>query len=185
MLEGLQPHPNLKSLTVEWYRGKKFPSRVGLSLYHNLIQISLIDCIECEEVPTLGHLSCLRVLDMKGMKKVRSIGCEFYSYSDGSYRNNTTLFLALRILKLVGMTSLEEWTDAKELTSAGEVLVFPCLEELTILWCFNLRDLPDSLHTCVSLQKLVVANCDELRYLESVSSIIRCGIEDPPSGLQC
>ena len=56
VLEGLQPHPNLKSLTIEEYFGKKFPSWVGLSsLYHNLIEINLRECWVCEEVPTLGQ----------------------------------------------------------------------------------------------------------------------------------
>ncbi|XP_050256212.1 putative disease resistance protein RGA3 [Quercus robur] len=188
VLEGLHPHPNLKSLTIEYYGGKKFPSWVGLSsLYHNLIEINLRYCRECEEVPTLGQLPCLRVLEMEGMEKVRCIGSEFYFYSDGSYRNTTTiLFPALRILKLVLMESLEEWKDAKELTTADEVLlVFPCLEELTLRSCYKLRDLPESLHTCVSLQKLVVQDCHKLRSLPGVPSIIRCGIEDLPSGLQC
>ena len=26
VLEGLQPHPNLESLTIEWHGGKKFPA---------------------------------------------------------------------------------------------------------------------------------------------------------------
>ena len=107
------------------------------SLFQNLIHINLFWCKICEEVPILGHLPCLRVLEIKGMGKVRSIGSEFYSYSDGSYRNTTTLFLALRILKLKKMYSLKEWKDAKELTGAGEVLVFSCLEKLTLYECPN------------------------------------------------
>ncbi|XP_065617776.1 putative disease resistance protein RGA3 [Quercus suber] len=73
VLEGLQPHPNLKSLRIEFYGGKKFPSWVGLSLYHNLIQIYLNRCTECEEVPTLGHLPSLRVLEIFGMWKVPTL----------------------------------------------------------------------------------------------------------------
>ncbi|KAL4631829.1 hypothetical protein ACB092_04G005800, partial [Castanea dentata] len=206
VLEGLQPHPNLKSLTIQFYGGKKFPSWVGLSsLYHNLIEINLSYCKECEEVPTLGQLPCLRVLKMEEMGKVRYIGSEFYFYSDGSPRNTTTLFPALRILKLVGMETLEEWKDAKELTTTDEVLfVFPCLEVLSIGDCCKLRYLPDSLRTCVSLQKLdvwccpelsslpgvqslqklVVCYCPKLMSLPGVGSIIRRGIEDPPNGLQ-
>ncbi|KAL4631806.1 hypothetical protein ACB092_04G004100 [Castanea dentata] len=185
VLEGLQPHPNLKSLTIDSYGGKKFPSWVGLSsLYHNLIEINLRYCLKCEEVPTLGQLLYLRVLEISGMGKVRCIGSEFYFYSDGSYKN-TTLFPALRILKLVEMETLEEWKDAKELTTTDEVLfVFPCLEELSIGSCYKLRYLPDSLHTCVSLQKLEVWDCPKLMSLPSVGSIIRRGIEDPPNGLQ-
>ena len=128
----------MKSLTIEFYGGKKFPSWVGLSSpYHNLIEINLKYCTECEEVPTLGQLSSLRVLEIDYMVKVISIGSEFYSYSDGSYRNTSTLFPALRILKLQYMFGLEEWKDAKELRSAGKVLVFPCIEELTL---FSIRN---------------------------------------------
>ncbi|XP_030970562.1 disease resistance protein RGA2-like [Quercus lobata] len=194
VLEGLQPHPNLKSLTISEYLGKKFPSWVvGLSsLYHNLIEITLYACFNCEEVPTLGQLPCLRVLEMGGMGKVRCIGSEFYFYSDGSYRNTTTkLFPALRILELGWMETLEEWKDAKGLTTADEVLfVFPCLQKLTLIRCEELRYLPDSLRTCVSLQKLVVMSCPMLRSLPGVPSVIRhleiieCGIDELPSGLQ-
>ena len=163
VLEGLQPHRNLKSLTIDGYGGKKFSSWVGLSLHHNLIEIKLGWIKNCEEVPTLGHLPCLRVLEL-GMQKVRCIGSEFYS--DESCKN-TILFPALRILKLDCMNVLEEWKDAKEWTSAGEVLVFPCLEELNLFGCPKLRYLPDSLNTCASLQKLVVGWCPKLRYLEN------------------
>ena len=187
VLEGLHPHPNLKSLTIECYMGKKFPSWVNdLSIFHNLICIKLNICTGCEDVPTLGHLPCLRVLEIKYMKNVRIIGSEFYSYSDGSYRN-TTLFPALRILKLEWMYSLEEWKDAKELTSAGEVLlVFPCLEELIIRRCNKLRDLPDSLHTCISHQKLVIQGSPKLRSLPVIRhlEIIGCGIDELSSGLE-
>ncbi|KAF3965433.1 hypothetical protein CMV_010378, partial [Castanea mollissima] len=157
VLEDLQPHPNLKSLTIESFGGKKFPSWVGLSLYHNLIEIKLGRFKNCEEVPTLRYLPCLRVLEIFEMEKVRCIGSEFYS--DESCKN-TILFLALRKLKLDSMEVLEEWKDAKELTSAGEELAFPCLEGLTLSCCPKLRYLPDSLHTCASLQKLVVDWCD-------------------------
>ncbi|KAF3948061.1 hypothetical protein CMV_025890 [Castanea mollissima] len=191
VLEGLHPHPNLKSLKIEGYEGKKFPSWVNdFSLFHNLIHIELNSCMRCEEVPNLGHLPRLRVLDIEGLAMVRSIGSEFYSYRDGSFRNTTTLFPSLRMLKLEWMYGLEDWKDAKELTSAGEVLlVFPCLEELIIIRCNRLRGLPDLLHTCISLQKLVVKDCPELRSLPGVPSVIQhleiigCGIDELPSGL--
>ncbi|KAK7833192.1 disease resistance protein tao1 [Quercus suber] len=127
---------------------------------------SFLDDSKCEEVPTLGQLPCLRVLEINHMDKVRSIGSKFYN-CDGSYRNTTTLFPALRILELLSMSSLEEWKDAKELTSAGEVLlVFPCLEELIIRDCHKLGDLPGVPSV--------------IQHME----IIRCGIDELPSGLQ-
>ncbi|KAF3948062.1 hypothetical protein CMV_025891 [Castanea mollissima] len=154
-------------------------SKVNQNVGNNIIYLNR--CTECEEVPTLGHLPSLRILEIFGLWKVRSIGSEFYSYSEGSHRNTTALFQALRILKLLFMSSLEEWKGAKELTSAGEVLlVFACLEELIIRGCNKLRDFPDSVHTCISLQKFVVQDCPKLRSLLCVPSITTL-----PSGVQC
>uniref|UniRef100_A0A2N9IEN7 R13L1/DRL21-like LRR repeat region domain-containing protein n=1 Tax=Fagus sylvatica TaxID=28930 RepID=A0A2N9IEN7_FAGSY len=145
VLEGLQPHQNLKSLTIEGYKGKKFPSwmltgrdaRDGLSLFDNLIEITLRSCNKCEEVPTLGHLPWLQVLEINGMNNVRCIGTKFYS--DGNYRN--ALFPTLRRLGLSEMWNLVEWKDAKELTRAT-CEVFPCLEELIIESCDKLTSAP-------------------------------------------
>ena len=145
VLEGLQPHRYLKSLTIEWYQGKKFPSWMltgrdagdGLTLFDNLIEITLISCNKCEEVPTLGHLPCLRVLEIQEMHNLRCIGTKFYS--DGNYRN--ALFPTLRRLKLSDMWDLVEWKDAKEFTTAT-CEVFPCLEELIIERCHELTSAP-------------------------------------------
>ncbi|XP_065619289.1 putative disease resistance protein RGA3 [Quercus suber] len=59
VLEGLQPHQNLKSLQIGGFQGKKFPSwmlrscdaKDALSLFDNLIEIILQRLQECEEVP--------------------------------------------------------------------------------------------------------------------------------------
>jgi hypothetical protein len=132
---------------------------VGLSLYDNLIEITLSYCTQCEQVPTLGHLPCLRVLKIAGMNNVKCIGNEFYS--DGNYRN--ALFPALKRLELNDMDSLEEWKDAEELTT-GEGEVFPCLEELTIKDCPNLNSIPD-LRGLHSLTQLVIMGCPKLTLL--------------------
>nr|POF06736.1 putative disease resistance protein rga3 [Quercus suber] len=147
VLEGLQPHQNLKSLQIRGFQGKKFPSwmlrscdaKDALSLFDNLIEILLSGCTECEEVPTLGHLPCLKFLVIEKMDKVTCIGVKFYTmYSDDSYRN--ALFPALRKLKLKNMSCLVEWQDVMEVTAAR--VVFPCLEELTIKDCPQLMSAP-------------------------------------------
>ncbi|XP_075662657.1 disease resistance protein RGA2-like [Castanea sativa] len=147
VLEGLQPHQNLKSLCIENFGGKKFPSwmlrscdaKDALSLFDNLIEINFSGCTECEEVPTLGHLPCLKFLNIEGMDKVTCIGVKFYTmYIDDSYRN--VLFPALRKLKLKNMNCLVEWQDVMEVTAAR--VVFPCLEKLTIKDCPQLRSAP-------------------------------------------
>ncbi|KAF3959779.1 hypothetical protein CMV_015439 [Castanea mollissima] len=111
----------------------------ALSLFDNLIEINFSGCTECEEVPTLGHLPCLKFLVIEGMDKVTCIGVKFYTmYSDDSYRN--ALFPALRKLKLKNMNCLVEWQDVMEVTAAR--VVFPCLEELTIKDCPQLMSAP-------------------------------------------
>ncbi|XP_030938839.1 putative disease resistance protein RGA1 [Quercus lobata] len=158
VLEGLQPHQNLKSITIEGFGGKKFPSwmlrscdaKDALSLFDNLIEINFDDCTECEEVPTLGHLPCLKFLRIVGMDKVTCIGVKFYTmYSDDSYRN--ALFPALRKLELKNMNCLVEWQDVMEVTAAR--VVFPCLEELTIKDCPRLMSAPCNFQ---SLNKLEI-----------------------------
>jgi hypothetical protein len=107
VLEGLQPPQYLKGLMIVGFGGNKLPSWMltncdALSLFGNLIKINLINCSNCEEVPTLGHLPCLEVLEIERMDNVTCIGIGFYGmYSDDSY--GKTLFPTLRRLKLYDM----------------------------------------------------------------------------------
>ena len=133
VLEGLRPHQNLKSITIKGFGGKKFPS--WMSLFDNLIEINLVVCNKCERVPTLGHLPCLKALQIREMNDVKCIGVEFYGMC------SNVLFPSLRTLAFRGMNNLVEWKDAlEEVTSAREV--FPCLEKLTIEGCPKLRSAP-------------------------------------------
>ncbi|KAL4632003.1 hypothetical protein ACB092_04G020900 [Castanea dentata] len=146
VLEGLQPHQSLKSLTIEGFQEKAFPSwllttrdaAVNLLLFENLIDINLRYCSSCKEVPTLGHLPCLKVLQIIGMCNVTCIGTRFYGFDSES--TTTIFFPALRRLELKQMYNLVEWKDASELATAG--VVFPCLEELTIEECHQLISAP-------------------------------------------
>ncbi|KAM3749985.1 hypothetical protein ACB098_04G002700 [Castanea mollissima] len=173
VLEGLQPHRYLKSLTIQYYQGKKFPpwmmtsqnARRGFSLFDNLIEIKLKACNKCEVLPTLGLLSSLRDLEIIEMENLTCIGTEFYgnynndyNYNNGSCRD--ALFPSLKKLCLQSMPNLVEWKDATEpARTAGNV--FPCLKELIIRECSQLTSAPchfsqltsDPFHIS-SLQKL-------------------------------
>ncbi|XP_075653998.1 putative disease resistance protein RGA3 [Castanea sativa] len=155
VLEGLQPHPHLKSLKIENFSGEKFPLWIlagdnnggGLFLFNHLLEISLVDCNKCQKIPTLGHLPCLKFLQIGGMNNVTCIGAEFYdSYSGvgsstsrgGSGRN--ALFPALERLDLQRMPNLVEWKDTMDPTTTR--MVFPRLEKLTIKQCEKLKSAP-------------------------------------------
>ncbi|KAL1809237.1 hypothetical protein ACET3Z_026227 [Daucus carota] len=58
VMEGLEPHPNLKTLTIVGFSGKKFASWITMML--NLVKITLRHCNRCE-------------LDLYGWKNVKSL----------------------------------------------------------------------------------------------------------------
>ncbi|CDP17680.1 unnamed protein product [Coffea canephora] len=131
VLEGLQPHPNLKELQILKFMGDQFPQ--WFMNLTSLVELRVANCTRCRELPTLGQLSSLQHLYLTGLENIRSIGLSFYS---------TTL----KILSLESMENLEEWKDAHEIRStAGEVHVmdvFPMLEELYISHCPKLTTIP-------------------------------------------
>ncbi|KAL9386129.1 hypothetical protein Peur_023139 [Populus x canadensis] len=153
VLEGLQPHPDLRSLTIDGYGGEYFSSWI-LQL-NNLTVLRLNGCSKLRQLPTLGCLPRLKILKMSGMPNVKCIGKEFYSSSSGSA---AVLFPALKELALSSMGGLEEWVVPR-----GEaVAVFPRLEKLSIRQCGKLESIPRC--RLSSLVEFEIRGCDELRY---------------------
>ncbi|KAF3959159.1 hypothetical protein CMV_015996 [Castanea mollissima] len=148
VLEGLQPHPCLQSLKIENFQGEKFPSWIlgknssgGLFLWDHLLEIFLKNCNKCEQIPTLGHLSHLKVLEIEGMNNVTCIGTEFYGNYSGEGSSNA-VFPALEKLVLKRMPKLVEWKDAMEPTTTTRGTVFPSLKKLVIENCAQLISAP-------------------------------------------
>ncbi|XP_022761774.1 disease resistance protein RGA2-like [Durio zibethinus] len=192
VLEGLKPSSNLKSLTIVNYWGDDLPSWMLKSEYgsdhpfplNNLVKLKLINCKECLNVPCLGQLCNLRVLEIDEMKKVKRIGGEFYfNRSDNKIDKTssqgqgeaTKLFPALRRFILVEMESLEEWADEmdKAIIEREDVAVFPCLEELIISGCPKLKSAPIQ-RKLSSLQVLQVSYCGEISSLGDGLSASSC-----------
>ncbi|KAI5593585.1 hypothetical protein BDE02_03G023600 [Populus trichocarpa] len=154
-LEGLQPHPDIRSLTIKGYCGEYFPSWMSTLQLNNLTVLTLNGCSKSRQLPTLGCLPRLKILHITGMPSLKCIGNEFYS-SSGSAE---VLFPALKELTLSSMDGLEEW-----MVPGGEGdQVFPCLEKLCIEGCGKLKSIPIC-HPS-SLVHFVIRKCDELRYL--------------------
>ncbi|OVA05164.1 Leucine-rich repeat [Macleaya cordata] len=142
VLEGLQPHRNLKSLVIKNFLGLEFPTWMmrASSCLPNLVSVFLKNCDKCEHLPTFGQLPFLKSLSVQKMNAVNSIGSEFY----GSNEEATTRvaapyisFPSLEELYLDEMPNLEEWLE--QLSSSSS---FPCLKKLFIYDCIKLEITP-------------------------------------------
>ena len=173
VLEGLRPHLELESLSIENFMGDKFPSwMMGMSLLlNNLKKIQLLGCDKCEGVPPLGHLPKLTMLEISGIANLKCVGAEFYGYDlvhnvATTSKEKITLFPALKVLHIVKCNNLIEWMEAP-MMSTQKVVVFPCLEELDIKDCSKLRNVPSHFP---SLQKLVIISSNSGTLIEEISS---------------
>ena len=166
VLDGLQPHSNLKKLSINNYHGSKIPTRIQNSVLCNLVEIWLHCWERCEHLPPLGKLPFLKVLDIIGWHAVKYIGNEFHG--DGAIS-----FPSLKEFRLQKMPDLEEWRTM----TGGEN--FPCLSRLDITHCPKLVEIPiissitdltmrrnnamliSSVLNLTSLSSLVIENVDE------------------------
>ncbi|XP_058108859.1 putative disease resistance protein RGA3 [Magnolia sinica] len=152
VLEGLEPHPNLKRLDISYYSRIKFPHWMMDSALMNLEKISLIMCKQCEILPPFGQLPFLKVLVIAHMNGVKCIGA-----------GSSKAFPSLKELTLKGMANLEEWSgfEGRE--------AFPSLRKLTIDGCPKLSTLP----WLPSLEELVIrdSNGNVLRSVMNLTSL--------------
>ncbi|GFQ00710.1 putative disease resistance protein rga3 [Phtheirospermum japonicum] len=177
VLEGLQPHPNIKGLEIFGFNGKRLPLWEGLN---NLMKIKLTYCSGCEELPMLGHLPRLKSLCLDGLTNVKYIRSSFYGDIDSS----VIVFPALERLELLDMPNLKEWDEV------NEVVVFPRLEYLKVKDCRQLMRAP-SHFPC--LQELEIYGMESSLALENICGmklttlthldIRETGVECLPDGL--
>ncbi|XP_049368082.1 putative disease resistance RPP13-like protein 1 [Solanum verrucosum] len=148
ILDELQPNTNIKEVRITCYRGTKFPNWLADHSFHKLIEVSLIYCKNCDSLPALGQLPCLKFLTIRGMHQITEVSEEFY----GSL-SCTKPFNSLEKLEFIEMPEWKQW----HVLGKGE---FPVLEELWINGCPKLiGKLPENLS---SLTRLRISECPEL-----------------------
>ncbi|XP_059441946.1 putative disease resistance RPP13-like protein 1 [Corylus avellana] len=153
VLDSLQPHTSLKSLTIRYYGGKSFSDWVGHPSFSNVASLELQNCTYCNNLPPLGQLQSLQNLYISGFHEVVTVGREFF----GSGSSSSKPFGALKILKFENMWKWGEWNYFGD---ENEGVGFPQLEELSIRNCSKLTGgLPVHLP---SLAILKIANCQQL-----------------------
>ncbi|XP_039114622.1 putative disease resistance protein RGA3 [Dioscorea cayenensis subsp. rotundata] len=126
VLRCLEPQREIRELSVKGYSGFHFPDWLGSSSLSSLHTIHLSNCKNCKFLPPLGQLPFLRYLDIGGMDSVTHIGKEFLGVKG---------FPSLIELVIEDMPCLEEWAIAQ----GG---VFPCITEIQVRDCPELRELP-------------------------------------------
>ncbi|WKA13269.1 hypothetical protein VitviT2T_030587 [Vitis vinifera] len=160
VLEGLQPHRNLKKLCIEGYGGIRFPSWMmngGLSsMLPNLTTVNLEGCSRCQTLPCFVRLPHLKSLQLDDLEKVEYMECS----SEGPF------FPSLENLNVNRMPKLKELWRRGLPTHPPPSL--PCLSKLKIYFCDELASL--ELHSSPLLSQLEVVFCDELASLELHSS---------------
>lgn len=142
LLEDLQPHPDLRELSLSAYGGVHFSS--WLPGHKNLVKFSLSRCMNCKCLPPLHHLPHLEVLLVDDMPELEYISDKTSEDILG------TFFESLKELQLTNLPKLARWwndaanVEEKTLPHLSKLIIedcpnlifmplFPCLEELLVL----------------------------------------------------
>ncbi|KAG1368299.1 putative disease resistance RPP13-like protein 1 [Cocos nucifera] len=129
VLEGLKPHSDLGRLEIRNYGGVRFPSWLDPQSLGSLKAIFPENIQSCEQVPSIGQLSFLKILHIKNMHAVKLVGHEFYGSPE------VKGFPSLEELRISGMPAWEEWFGTEG------IQMFPCLLKLHVEDCPKLKGL--------------------------------------------
>ena len=160
VMEGLQPHSNLKELYIRDYKGVRFPSWIMndrlRTLLPNLVKIKMENCEKCEVLPPFGQLPFLEDLYLSELNAVEYM--EDYSSS------STPFFPSLKTLRLDSLINLKEW--GRRGIADKKAPSFPCLSKLVIFDCTKLAALAlPSSPSC--LLELRIRQCNDLKSLSN------------------
>ncbi|XP_024031503.1 putative disease resistance protein At3g14460 [Morus notabilis] len=151
LLDKMQPHTNLKRLTIKNYGGTIFPHWLGNPSFSNIVFLSLMGCENSLSLPPLGQLPSLKELSVIGFDLVEKVGHEFCGDS------SVQPFRCLEILRFADMLRWKEWRCFQRGPNCGS---FPSLRELYIENCKELTgDFPDHLP---ELAELGIIDCPQL-----------------------
>ncbi|KAK9913617.1 hypothetical protein M0R45_037427 [Rubus argutus] len=147
MLNGLQPHPGLESLTISCYWGRTLLTDWWSTL-HSLRLLTLENCKWCKILPPLGQLLSLESLHVTSLDSLQKVGVEFLGMDRSDQTQTTSTFKSsfprLKQLIIDSMSSLREWEGVDD-PENNSITIMPCLSSLTISGCFRLKSLPDFL----------------------------------------
>ncbi|KAM2595046.1 hypothetical protein TB2_039647 [Malus domestica] len=147
-MEVLQPHSNLKHLSVRCYRGVRFAS--WFSSLMNIVGLELSGCKRFQHLPPLDHFPSLKSLSLGGLEKLEYISENESSNSMSDEMMSIPFFPSLKKLTIANCPVLKGWWRAHAHNSASSssstenlsLPSFPSLSELWIWDCPNLASMP-------------------------------------------
>ncbi|KAK6776642.1 hypothetical protein RDI58_027643 [Solanum bulbocastanum] len=140
ILDELHPHTNIKQLKITGYRGTKLSNWLTDPLFLKLVKLSLSNCKDCDSLPALGQLPCLKILYIRGMHGITEVTKDFYGSS-----SSKKPFDSLEKLEFIDMPEWKQW----HVLGSGE---FPKLEYLSIENCPKLMGkVPENLSSLTEL----------------------------------
>ncbi|KAL2507028.1 putative disease resistance protein [Forsythia ovata] len=146
VMEALQPPPNLLGLVLEGYVGIEFPRWITMSL--NKLKVFTVS--QCSSLPPLGNLQSLEELYIWSIENMKYLGRELLGITgDG----RAIAFPKLKKLEIALCFKWTEWEDIRK-EEEDVVSIMPCLRELLVQNCPNLKALPHRLLRRTPLDEL-------------------------------
>ncbi|GKV02315.1 hypothetical protein SLEP1_g14770 [Rubroshorea leprosula] len=187
VLGQMKPHHNLKRFTIKFFCGLEFPSWIGDPSFSKLEYLELYGCQNITSLPSLGQLSLLKELIIKGMPEFNGDNSSFGSFSSleeltledcckliGKFPDHLPSLKSLVIRRCpqlscspLSLPSLRvlEITDCNEAILRSMMNV-TCLTSLEIKRISKLTCLPKSITQFLSAVETVdIEECDELTCL--------------------
>ncbi|KAK9159941.1 hypothetical protein Syun_006282 [Stephania yunnanensis] len=174
LLEALQPHYNLKDLTIQNFQGLELPGWMTNDFaLPNLVKLRLNGCRKWKEIKSLGNLSVLKKLVIERMDSLRRIGEDHHHHQVAKSSTTTTtgseaaaiLYPNLEELSIRDVPNLEEWFE-------NSASIFPKLRVLELLRCPKLRSMPNHFP---SLQYLIIVEVNNTDMVRSITTSFSLG----------
>ncbi|KAI0493469.1 hypothetical protein KFK09_023587 [Dendrobium nobile] len=159
ILEGLQPHTNLKKLTIYGYNSSSFPSWFGNPHFSNLANIRLRN-FKCKFLPLskLPSLTSLEIIDNKGITRM---GQDFWHYNaplDCLENYFIEAHVGFHSFGYRTDKSLLKWKESP-MVKNGDFSILKCLH------IFHCKKLQQISAFPSSLVEFLVASCERLEYI--------------------
>ncbi|XP_037464496.1 putative disease resistance protein RGA3 [Triticum dicoccoides] len=149
ILDALQPHSNLRALTIANHGGTVGPSWLCLDIWLTSLETLTLEGVSWSTLPPFGKLS-----NLKGLNLEKISGMHQFGPRCGGAPGKC--FMRLKTVRFCEMPDLAEWVVEPNCHS------FPSLEKIKCFRCPNLRVMPLSEVSCTNLRSLHVSGCPKM-----------------------